>query len=137
MQTIEEVADVTSLCTQPRAGRLDDLRIQSEALRDVYPRRRARNTKPEFVGWLERGFVEADRSIHNPGRIRPEDFQRRVVRGDDRETLRTQEVLSNSDRQRCAFFRISGRAEFIEQDERVRGCRSRNEINVGDMRRKR
>src|SRR5436309_13265594 len=105
------MADVTSLCTQPRAGRLDDLRIQSEALRNVYPRRRARNTKPEFVGWLERGFVEADRSIHNPGRIRPEDLQRGVVRGVDRETTSALIVLSNSDRHRFAFFRISSLPE--------------------------
>ena len=42
-------------------------------------------------------------------------------------------VSGNRDGERGAFFGIGGRAQFIEQHERLRSCSARNEIDVGDV----
>ncbi len=47
------------------------------------------------------------------------------------------EVFGDSDGQRRAFFGIGRRPEFVEQHQRLRRGGARDEIDVGDMRRKR
>ena len=46
-------------------------------------------------------------------------------------------MLGDRNRQRSAFFGIGGRAEFVEQHQRVRSRSARDEIDVRNMRRKR
>src|SRR3954453_14026693 len=59
------------------------------------------------------------------------------MRGDNRHASDSAEVQGNSDGESCAFLGIGGRAEFVEQHERVRGRSARDEVNVGDVRGKR
>jgi len=54
--------------------------------------------------------------------------------GNRGDTTDAQEVLRNRHRQRGAFFRIGCRAQLVEQHQRLRTSRARDEINVGDVR---
>ena len=46
------------------------------------------------------------------------------------------EVVGNGHRQRGAFFGIGGGTQLVEQNQRMRGRLVRDEIDVGDVRRK-
>ena len=133
MQAVEKLADIARLRAQLRARGLDDRRIQSQPLRDVDARRRSRHADLQFVSRLQRGFVESDRGVHHARRIRAEDFQRGVVRGDYRDASDPPEMLGDGDRQCRAFFGIGGRAQFVQQHQRVCRRGARDEVDVGDV----
>ena len=61
------------------------------------------------------------------------DFERSVVGGDDGHAPDSAEVLGDGNGQRGALFGIGGGAEFVEQDQRMRGRGARDEIDVGDV----
>ena len=108
--------------------------IQPQALRDVDSGGSPGHADLQFVSRLQRGFVEADGGVDHAGSVRAVNFQRSVMRGDHGHAANAAEVDGDGDRQRRAFFGIGGRAEFIEQHQRLRGRRARNEIDVGDVR---
>ena len=56
------------------------------------------------------------------------------MRGDDGHAADLAEMAGDRDGEGGAFFGIGGGAEFVEQDERMRGGGARNEIDVGDVR---
>ena len=56
------------------------------------------------------------------------------MRGDDGDAADAAEMVGDGDGERGTFFGIGGRAEFIEQDERVAGRGARDEVDVGDVR---
>ncbi len=76
------------------------------------------------------GGVEHSRRV---GRI---NLQRGVVGGDDAEARRAPEVVGNGHGQRRALFGIGRRTQLVEQHQRMRGRLVRDEIDVGDVRRK-
>ncbi len=134
MQLVEKLAYVAGLRAETRAGAFDDGGIQAQALRDVDACRRAGHADFQFVGRLQRGFVEADRGVHDAGSIGGVDLERGVMGGDDGHAADAAEVSGDGDGECGAFFGIGGGAEFVEQDERVRGRGARDEIDVGDVR---
>ncbi len=133
MKLVEKLTDVASLRSEPSPRALDDVGIQSQAASNVDARRRAGHADFQFIGRLQRGLIEADRRVHHAGRVRGVDLERRVVRGNDGDAADAAEVSGNGNGQGRALFGIGGRAEFVEQHQRVRGRGARNEINVGDV----
>ena len=59
------------------------------------------------------------------------------MRGDQRERTRGAEVLHQRHAQRAALLGIRGRAQFVEQHQRIRHHVQRHLADVGDVRRKR
>src|SRR6266550_2978689 len=108
MQTIEELSDIARLRAQSRTRRFDDGRIQSEPLRNVDARRRARDADFQLIGWLQGGFVESDRGVDHASRVRAVHFERRVMRGNNSDATQAAKMFCNRYRQRSAFFRIGG-----------------------------
>ena len=53
--------------------------------------------------------------------------------GDHRDAADAPEMLGNGDRQRRSFFRIGGRAQFIQQHQRVCRRGARDEVDIGDV----
>ena len=137
MKLVEELSDVAGLGTETGARACNDGWIQAEALRDVDAGGGSGNADLQFVGGLERGFVEADRGIEHAWGIRGIDLERSVVRGDDGHAADAAEMSGDGDGESGAFFGIGGGAEFIEQDQRIRGRGAGDEIDVGDVRGKR
>ena len=133
MQPVEEFADVAGLRAEARAGGFDDCGIQSEPLRDVDAGGGAGHADFQFVGGLQRGLVEADGRIEHAGCIRAVDLQRSVMGGDDGHAADAAEMAGDGDGEGGAFFGIGGGAEFVEQDERMRGRGAGDEIDVGDV----
>src|SRR6266446_2287374 len=133
MKAVEEARDILSLRAQTRASGSDDCRIQSEPLRDVDSSGCSRNADLQLIRRLQRGLVEADRSVDHSRRIRAIDFERSVVGRDHDHASDFAEVFGDCDRQRRAFFGISGRAEFVEQHQRMRSRGARDEIDVRNV----
>src|SRR5215471_3167792 len=116
MQAVEELAKLSRLRSQTGSSRLNDCRIESEALRDVDSSRRTRDADLQLVGWPERRFVKSHGRVHHAWRIRAENFERGVMSGNDGEAVRFQKMLGNGNRQDCALFGIRCRTQFIKQD---------------------
>ena len=81
----------------------------------------------------ERSFVEAHSSVQHARCVRAENFQRRVMRGDDGDAADPAKVLSDGDGQSGAFFGVGRGAQLIEQHERVGGRGPGDEIDVRDV----
>ena len=56
------------------------------------------------------------------------------MRGNNRQAANAPKVLGNRHGQGRAFFGISGRTQFIQQNQRPSGRGARDEVNVGHMR---
>ena len=134
MQAVEELANVARLGSELRACRIDDCRVQSEALRDVDSCRGAGNSHLEFISWLQGHFVEADGGIHDSRGIRAKNFQRSVMGGDDGERSDAAKMLRDGNGECCPFFGIGGGAELVEQHQRLWSGGAGNEIDVRDVR---
>ena len=137
MQPVEKLPHIPRLRPQPRPRRLNDFRIQPQPLRNIDPRRRPRHSDLQLIRRLQSRFIKPNRAIHHSRRSRRENFQRRVMCGNNRDASYAQKMISNGHRQRRAFFRIGRRPQLIQQHQRPRRRRPRNEINIGDVRRKR
>ena len=127
---------ILEICAQAGARRFNNLGIQSQALRDVNSRRRAGDANLELIGGLQGGLVEANRRVHYSCGIGAVNFQRGVVRRNHEHATDSAEVIGDGDCEGRTFFRIGGGAQLVEQYQRLWRGGARNEINVGDVRRK-
>src|SRR5205085_8415951 len=93
VQAIEELADILRLRGEARARRRYDLRIQAEPLRDVDACGGTGNANAQFVGRLERRFVEADGGVEHALGVGAIYLQRRVVRGNDADAVEPTKML--------------------------------------------
>src|SRR5207245_6443554 len=134
MQVIEKLTDVSLLRSKARAGGFNDRGIQSQAFGNVDAGGGSGHSKFELVGGLERGLVETHGSILYYVGVGAVDFERGVVGRDDGDAADSAKVFCDGDGEGSAFFGISGRAQFVEQDERVRRGGARDEIDIGDVR---
>ena len=81
--------------------------------------------------------IEAHGGVEHSRRVCRIYLEGGVVRGDDADACGTAEVVGDGHRQRGALFGIGGRAQLVQQNQRLRGRLVRDEIDVGNMRRKR
>ena len=137
VQAVEEARHILSLRAEARARGSDDGGIQSEPLRDVDSGGGSGDSDLQFVSWLQRGLVEADRGVDHSRRIRAINFERSVVRRDRDHASGFAKMLGDGNRQRSAFFGIGRGTQFVEQHQRIRSCSARDEVDVRDVRGKR
>src|SRR5579884_126338 len=136
MKLVEKTWDVLRLAREPLACSRDDLWVQPEALRDVDACRCSWHADLQFVCRLQGLLVKTDGSIHHAGSIGRIHLQCGVVSGNDAGRAKIKKMFGNRDGERCAFFRISRRAEFVQQHQRTRCSCLRDEINISDVSRK-
>jgi len=79
MKTVKELGHVLRLRVQARAGGLNDLRIQPQALGNVNARRSAGHANSQFVGRPERLLVKAHCGIEHASCVRGIYLQRGVM----------------------------------------------------------
>ena len=134
MQLIEQHSNVCGLRGKLRPRRRDDLRHQSQPLRNVQPRRSPRNPKPKLVGRRQRRLVEPHRRIQHPCAIGRVHLQRGQVRRNAAPRAHAEKVCCNRHRQRRALFGVGRRAQFVEQHQRVFIRQARDPVNIQHMR---
>src|SRR5579864_4884841 len=134
VQTVKKFAYVLRLRGQAFTRGISNLAIEAETLRNIDARRSSGHADAQLIGGLKSVFIEAHGGVEHARGVGGIYLERRVVRGDDAERAAAAEMVCNGHGQRRAFFRIGGGAELVQQDERMRGCGARDEINVGDVR---
>ncbi len=108
-----------STCCEPRRWRAagDDALVQAEALRGLNAGGGAGNAEAQLVVGNECDFIDAGGGVEHARSVGGVDLERGVMGGDERPRACFEEIAGDGDGERGAFFRIGGRAEFIEQDE--------------------
>src|SRR5579862_648130 len=137
VQAVEKARDIDLLRTEPLAGSGNDAAVEAEPLRGLNAGGSSGNAETQPVTRNERDFVHTGSRIEHAGRVGRVDLQRGVMRRDQRPGTRVEEEHGDSDRQGRSFFRIGGRTEFIEQDERAVVGEAREAVEVENVRRER
>ncbi len=133
VEGVEEGADIGSLGGHLGAGCVDDGRVEAETGGDVESCGGSGDAEAELVGGGEGLLVEAYGGVEDSGVVGGIDLERGEVGGDDAPGVEGEEVGGDSDGEGCAFFGVSGGAEFVEEDEGVCGCVAGDAVEVDDV----
>ena len=136
VQFAQEARDVALAVAHGLARAPHDVFRHAEPRGDFQAGRFARQPQSQLVGGLEGLLVEAHGAVDHALGGSAVDLQRHQVRGDQREGAGRAEVLHDGHAQRAALFGIGGRAQLVQQHQRIRRHIQRHLADVGDVRRK-
>ncbi len=134
MQFAEEARDVALAIAHGVAGAPHDVFGHAEPRGDLEARRFAGQAQAQMIGGLEGLLVEAHGAVDHALGGRAVDLERHQVRGDQREGAGRAEVLDDGHAERAALFGIGGRAQFVQQHQRIGRDVERHLADVGDVR---
>ena len=129
----QEARDVALAVAHGLAGAAHDVFRHAQPGGDLEARRFAGQPQLQAKSRLERLLVEAHRAVDHALGGGAVDFERHQVRGDQREGAGRAEVLHDRHAQRAAFFGIGGRAQFVQQHQRIGRHVERHLADVGDV----
>ena len=134
VEFIEEAGDVDLLRAETLTGGGNDGAVEAEALGGLNAGGGAGDAEAELVVGNERSFIDAGGGVEHARRVGGVDLERGVVGGDERPRAAFEEMRGDGNGERGAFFRIGGRAEFVEKDERACIGKAREAIEIDDVR---
>ena len=135
VQLVQQHSNIRALRCKLRPRRRDNLLHQPQPLRNIQPRRRSRNPKPQLVGRRQRRLVEPHRRIQHARAISRVHLQRGEVRRNADPRAHAEEMPGNRHSQCRALFGVGRRTQFVEQYQRVLRRHARDAVHVEDVRR--
>ena len=102
-------------------GAAHDVLRHAHAFGDIEAAGFAGKADLQMVGGLEREFVETHAGVQHRLGVGSVDFQSCQMGGRDGETTSGTEMIDEGDSESAAFIGVGRGADFVEEDQRIRG----------------